>query len=179
MGDFSDFQKEIAQAAKGSFEDLRAAHPTEHFYAYALYTDSDAMTVVPAANSLEALAEVRKEMDVEVEERAPEFEWGTGEWRYDAWKAGYFNGISAKLRVRMRTEDVSLRAKAVHADMTAALRLLDQEGFFGVGETRNEVVLFVSISDDDRAIHLENDSAKTLNSPAAYQEFVERSEGWR
>lgn len=63
--------------------------------------------------------------------------------------------------------------------MTAALRLLDQEGFFGVGETRNEVVLFVSISDDDRAIQLENDSAKTLNSPAAYQEFVERSERWR
>lgn len=71
MSDFSDFKKEIAQAAKGSFEDLRAAHPEEHFYAYALYTDSDAMTVVPAANSLEALAEVRKEMDVEVEERAP------------------------------------------------------------------------------------------------------------
>ena len=176
MDNFSEFQKEIAQAAKTSFEDLRSARPTEHFYAYALYTDSSAMTVMPAANSVEALAEVRKEMDVEDDDRASEFKWSTGEWRYEAWKAEYFNGISAKLRARIDGEDFALRAKEVHADMTAALRLLDQGGFFGVGEARNNVVLFVSISDDDGAIRLEDDSAKILNSPTVYQSFIKRCE---
>ena len=176
LSDFSEFQQELARAARASFEDLRAARPVEHFYAYALYTDSSAMTVMPAANSLEALAEVRKEMDIEDGDRAPEYKWGTGEWRYEAWKAGYFAGISAKLRAQMDSEDVALRAKAVHGDMTAALHLLDQEGFFGVGDARNKVVLFVSISDDDGAIRLENDSALILNPPIVCQEFMKRYE---
>lgn len=37
------------------------------------------MTVMPAANSLEALAEVRKEMGIEDGDRAPEYKWGTGD----------------------------------------------------------------------------------------------------
>lgn len=174
LSNFSEFQQALARAARASFEDLRAARPDEHFYAYALYTDSSAMTVMPAANSLEALAEVRKEMEIEDGDRAPEFKWSTGEWRYEAWKAEYFAGLSAKLRAQRDSEGLALRAKAIHRDMTAALHLLDQEGFFGVGEARNEVVLFVSISDDDGAMRLENDSALILNPPIVGQEFIKR-----
>lgn len=174
MNDFSEFQKEIAQATRASFGDLRSAHPSEHFYAYSLYTDGSAMTIMPAANSLEALADVRKELDVEDDEQAPELKWSTGEWRYEAWKASGFNGISSKLRSRIESEDVAVRAKEVHADMIAAFRLLDRDGFFGVGAARDEIVLFVSISDDDAAFRLENESARILNSPAVFQAFATR-----
>lgn len=59
MSEFSDFQRDIADAARATFKALRALHPDEHFYAFALYTDSGAMTVVPAANSVEGLRRMR------------------------------------------------------------------------------------------------------------------------
>jgi hypothetical protein len=66
------------------------------------------MTVMPAANSLEALAEVRKAMDIGDDEAAPEFKWSTSEWKYEAWKAENFKSISAKLRSELKIPALKL-----------------------------------------------------------------------
>jgi hypothetical protein len=174
MDTFSDFQREIAHAARASFEDLRSARLGEHFYAYALYTDSSAMTVMPAANSIEALMQIRKEMDIPDDEEAPEFKWSVSEWKYEAWKASNLNGISAKLRSELEHADFPSFVERVHGDMVAALQLLDNEGYFGTGPDREQIVLFVSISDDDDAVRLENESAKVLNPAVVYEEFLRR-----
>ena len=169
-----DFQRELAHAARASFDDLRSARPGEHFYAYALYTDSSAITIMPAANSVEGLMQVRKEMDIPDDEEAPEFKWSVSEWKYEGWKAGNFNGISSKLRSELEHADFPSFAEKVHADMVAALKLLESEGFFGTGAQRNQIVLFVSISDDDDAARLENQSGKVLNPTIVYEEFLKR-----
>jgi Domain of unknown function (DUF4303) len=65
-------------------------------------------------------------------------------------------------------------ARQLHADMIAALRLLDREGLFGTGDERAAITLFVSISDDDAAEALENESAKALNPPAVADAFLRR-----
>ena len=174
MGTFSNFQREIAQAARASFDDLRSARPGEHFYAYALYTDSGVMTIMPAANSVEGLMQARKEMDIPDDEEAPEFKWSVPEWKYEAWKAGNFNAISSKLRSELEYAEFPTFAEKVQTDMVAALKLLDSEGFFGTGKERNQIVLLVSISDDDDAIRLENESAKVLNPALVYEEFLNR-----
>ncbi|QRR07156.1 DUF4303 domain-containing protein [Burkholderia sp. MS455] len=177
MIDFSDFQREIADAARATFKALRALHPDEHFYAFALYTDSGAMTVVPAANSVEGLSRVRAQQAVA--DPDPWYVWGCPEWAYAAAEASPFNVICGKLAdevlsptfVRSRFAEFS---RQLHADMIEALRLLDRDGLFGTGEAREAITLFVSISDDDAAEALENESAKALNPPAVADKFLRR-----
>lgn len=177
MSDFSDFQREIADAARATFRALRAQHPDEHFYAFALYTDSGAMTVVPAANSVEGLRRIREQQAVPDDD--PWYAWGFSEWAYAAAEASPFNAICGKLAddllspqfVRSRFSEFS---RQLHAEMIGALRLLDREGLFGTGDERAAITLFVSISDDDAAEALENESAKALNPPAVVDAFVRR-----
>lgn len=179
MIDFSDFQREIADAARATFKALRALHPDEHFYAFALYTDSGAMTVVPAANSVEGLSRVRAQQAVADDDPDPWYVWGCPEWAYAAAEASPFNAICGKLAdevlsptfVRSRFAEFS---RQLHADMIEALRLLDRDGLFGTGEAREAITLFVSISDDDAAEALENESAKALNPPAVADTFLRR-----
>jgi hypothetical protein len=128
------------------------------------------MTVMPAANSLEALAEVRKAMDIDDDEAAPEFEWHIGEWKYEAWKADNFRSISSELRDELKNTDFEIVARQLHLDMVAALQLLRDEHFF---EDSEHAVIFISISDDD-AFQVENESAKKLNSNTVCGEFFRR-----
>jgi len=56
--------------------------------------------------------------------------------------------------------------------MIAALKQMKERGFFkNIGEN---VVIFISSSNDDEAFDLENYSAKELNSEAVYLSFIER-----
>ncbi|KML47440.1 hypothetical protein VL15_32185 [Burkholderia cepacia] len=179
MDDFSDFQREIADAARATFKALRALHPDEQFYAFALYTDSGAMTVVPAANSVEGLSRIRAQQAIADDDRDPWYTWGFSEWAYAAAEASPFNAICGKLAdavlsprfARSRFAEFS---RQLHADMIEALRLLDRDGLFGTGEARAAITLFVSISDDDAAEALENESAKALNPPAVVETFLRR-----
>ncbi|MCA8019809.1 DUF4303 domain-containing protein [Burkholderia metallica] len=179
MSDFSDFQREIADAARATFRALRALHTDEHFYAFALYTDSGAMTVVPAANSVEGLRRMRTQQAIADDDPAPWCTWGFAEWAYAAAEASPFNALCGKLAdevlspqfVQSRFAEFS---RQLHTDMIEALRLLDRDGLFGTGEARAAITLFVSISDDDAADALENESAKALNPPAVADAFLRR-----
>jgi len=96
------------------------------------------------------------------------------EWKYEAWKAGNFNGILSKQRSELERADFPSFAAKIQTEMVAALKLLEGEGFFGTGAERNQIVLFVSIGDDDDAVRLENESAKALNLTTVYEEFLKR-----
>ncbi|MBN3832225.1 DUF4303 domain-containing protein [Burkholderia sp. Ac-20344] len=179
MSDFSDFQRDIADAARATFRALRALHPDEHFYAFALYTDSSAMTVVPAANTTEGLARIRAQQAVADNDPAPWFAWGFSEWAYASAEASPFNALCGKLADEVLSPQFAMSrfaefSRQLHADMIEALRLLDREGLFGTGDERAAITLFVSISDDAAAEALENESVKALNPPAVADAFLRR-----
>ncbi|UKD17086.1 DUF4303 domain-containing protein [Burkholderia aenigmatica] len=162
-----------------TYRALLAAHPDEHFYAFALYTDSGAMTVVPAANSDEGLKRVRERMEIGDDEKAPEFTWATGEWAYEAAEADSFNPLCEKLADTVLGPNIPEAKfgeffRDLQRDMIEALRLLDQEGLFGTGAEREKITLFVTISDDNGAEALENESARILNPPAVFDRFINR-----
>ncbi|MBN3822062.1 DUF4303 domain-containing protein [Burkholderia sp. Ac-20384] len=174
-----DFANEIADAARATYRALLAAHPDEHFYAFALYTDSGAMTVVPAANSDEGLKRIRKRMEVGDDEKAPEFTWATGEWAYESAEADSFNPLCERLADTVLGPNVPEAMfdaffKKLQRDMIDALRQLDREGLFGIGAEREKITLFVTISDDNGAAALEHESAKVLNPPAVFDRFIKR-----
>ncbi|VWB26961.1 hypothetical protein BLA13014_00996 [Burkholderia aenigmatica] len=169
-----DLIAHIAQATATVFSALRNEHPDEDFYAFALYTDSSAMSVQAAGNSEQALEEVLKN----AEDRSPESDaysrWASSEWAYEAFRGVGFKEISKALRESPDRSNFSKFKADAHAAMIEALRTADASGVFGTGTDREKIIIFVTITDDNDAEQLENDSAKQLNSPAAYQKFLNR-----
>ena len=179
----------IRDAARAAFGDLRRAHPQEAFYAFALYTDEGWMTIVPAANSEEGFRRATGEGMDPVNRRY--YRWATAEWAYETAGDEHFDAANALLNTpppgAEPTDEEADEAEeaeearryrekgdALLGSMVEGLRLLDAEGFFGTGEAREAVTLFVSISDSDEAEALETSSARQLNPPAVAAAFAAR-----
>ncbi len=175
----------IRDAARQAFGELRHAHPQETFYAFALYTDDGWMTIVPAANSEESFRRAAGD-DMDPVERAY-MRWATAEWACEAAGGEHFDAANALLNAAPEaapTDEAADKAgeapryreegNALLASMVEGLRLLDAEGFFGVGEAREKVTLFVSISDSDEAEEIETSSARQLNPPGVVAAFAAR-----
>lgn len=174
--DWVDLTQRLVAAARVSFSDLIAQRPGERFYAFILYTDADCYTALPSANSIEKHREKISAAGVEDRQDIAGYRWSIGEWAYEAWMDGAFSRICEDLSEASRRAGEAGRfaefRQQVHASLIDALATLDAQGFFGV--RRNEIVLFVSSSEYDEAMELENRSAQILNRPDAHAEFLQR-----
>lgn len=168
---------DIAAAARASFSHLLARHGEEVFYAFALYTDEDCWTVLPAANSLEQFqARVEAERTTDPQQLAAD-RWSTAEWAYECFAAEPFDVICEQLRDHCGAlpndpSEFSAFKAAVHEAMIAALKVLDDSGFFA--KHRDSAVLFITSSDGEEAEALEDRSARLLNPPGIYEAFRRR-----
>jgi hypothetical protein len=175
--DFSLVRDEIKDAARQAFEAVRANHPGEQFYTFALYSDESAMTIVPAANSEEAL---QRQVRADGSSAPAWLRWSTGEWAYEGEGSEHFDSVSRRINVDERYEESEPGAfeafrDNVYAAMVQALGDLDAEGFFGEGEAREAVTLFCSVTDADENLEqLDNESARQLNPAAVYEKFAAR-----
>lgn len=174
--DWSALTGRIAAAARISFADLIAQKNAESLYAFVLYTDADCYTVLPSANSLEKFNGKMIRDDVSDPGEMAGYQWSIGEWAYEAWKDEAFDPIcrelSAASQAAWTAGSFAGFRQQVHAAMIQALAALDAEGLFGAA--RNEAVLFISSTDYDEAIALENRSAEILNSAERYARFLRR-----
>lgn len=174
--DWIDLTERIVAASRISFSGLMAQRKGESFYAFILYTDGDCYTVLPSANSMEKHREKISREGIDDPQNMAGYQWSIGEWAYEAWKDEGFEGIcrdlSAASQSACETGSFAEFRNKVHASMIEALAVLDGEGFFG--PARNRTVIFISSTDGDESIALENASAKILNPPGMYQEFLKR-----
>ncbi len=179
--DPAKLRKDVRAAAERALKELRKKAGKEPLYAFALYSDDDAMTLIPAANTesgLRACAErygftTAKQIDGSLR-------WSTAEWAYEGVGADrQFNEICEHL-ARFATGDWPVAGghrrfrKQVYEAAIGALEDLDADGAFGRGKDRERLTLFVTISDSDVAPKLERASAKRLNSPEVYRRFQKR-----
>ncbi len=201
--DFAALRAQIRDAAEKAFAEVRESHPGEQFYAFALYTDDGAMTVEPAANSEEAYQQKIRQAGATSASQQAYYRWETAEWAYEAVGGNHFDGVYDALNVPDRygagaveatvepeedenqegdeafdegeedEEFTAFKGRLIQT-MTEALRDLDSAGFFGQGDERRKVTLFVSISDADQSTEIENASARKLNPEAVYEPFLRR-----
>jgi len=175
--DWIQLKEDIAAAARQSFSELFARHGDETFYAFALYTDEDCYTVVPAANSLEQYQAKMADLGEANPQELAYYRWASAEWAYEACAAEPFNPICNRLSAAcsMVSGDaaafVAFKAN-VHQAMIGALKLLDDENFFG--QRRDGALLFITSSDSDEAEAMENRSATLLNPSESCKAFLER-----
>lgn len=174
--DWVDLAERIVAASRSSFSDLMEQRKAESFYAFILYTDEDCYTVSPSANSIERHDEKVSRAGVDDPREMAGYKWSIGEWAYEAWKGDAFEAICRDLsdasQSACETGTFHEFRQQVHSSMIKALASLDGEGFFG--SARSGIVLFISSSDSDEAIEVENRSAQVLNSPEVHAEFVKR-----
>ena len=177
--DWTDLTQRMVAASRASFSDLMAIRRGERFYAFILYTDGDCYTVLPSANSIEKHHEKISKEGIEDAKNAAGYKWYFGEWAYEAWQDGEFTEICRDLSVasQLACEKGEFPAfrRQVHASMIKALAVLGGEGFFDPPRSASkELVVYVSSTDHEESIELENMSARILNSPEVHAEFIKR-----
>jgi hypothetical protein len=172
---WDEFENDVVDMTRGVFTDLQQAHPDEHFYAFALYSDGDGITICPAANSREGLARAfaRDEVDPDGEDWAY-YTWDTAEWTYEAPDSDRLRDICAALREAAEDSEPEAFVEQVVQVMIRTLGRLRDEGVFRPDGVAGAPTLFVSISDDHRAETIEAASAQALNDPAVFAGFTSR-----
>ena len=175
--DWEKLTADVVAATTAAFGSLISEKSDEHFYAFALYTDEDAETISPSANSTERYEVKLRDKGASNEKMVAWYKWGTAEWAYEAWNAKLFTEIYRDLEKHRKTlpeseVDLASYKNSVHECMISALKRMDENGFFAKG--REDITLFISSSDDDEAFDMENKSAKQLNTEQIYLPFLKR-----
>lgn len=173
---WNGFEAEVFKLVVQALEALQAEHSDERFYAFSLYTDSSAMTIAFAANSHEALERKLLEEDEEDRDDSRQYyTWATSEWKYEAWRGELFKSACKALREDVERSNIADFRKKLYAAMTNVLRALRQSDCFKSFAVQ-EPVLFVTVTDDETAEHVENETARVINSQSTYESFVNRFE---
>lgn len=173
---WSDTASQVYALSKQAFSNVLDDHPDERFYAFALYTDSSAMTLCLAANSLEKLNEKLdgEEEEDKTDEAVAYFKWTSSEWAYEALEGDAFAEINRALRTDEERDELDTFMQSLIRCMTDALGSLVNEGFFKRTGIIGEAVVFVTMTDDGAAQSIENNSASALNTGASLQLFLNR-----
>ena len=193
-----DFFKALAPAIRESvkteMKKIHTAAEDERIYAAALVTDSDCVTLFLAVNTEESLAwrdrkdrtekrlaMLRQYYSQELADQVAEGSFSLNrylpdEWDYSDGKDSGLNQVSKQLFDKEASlsdtpgdeyDEVHERFQNLFLEtVIEVFQELREEGVFGP-----EVTCFVSMSDDDRAEEIEDDSARRLNTREQYEQF--------
>ena len=173
---FERLLTDVKAAATAAIAELRAAHPGEHFYAFALYTDGGVAGISPAANTEEHLA--RRITDYKFTKPAEinYLRWSTSEWAYEGFGWAHFKpSYDEMMAVRHPPEGDDLPfpeyRRRVFRLMIDVLAAMDADGVFGRGAERERVTLLCSVTDPDDPMGLLDRSVRALNPPSVVARY--------
>jgi hypothetical protein len=160
----------IREAARSAFSSVRAAHPKDHFYYFALVTTADALRPGPSASSQEGLAAVLEENSALGHEYDPaDLRWSEADSPYNLEGDNFFADVDRLFldggdHRALPAGEFEAEVRKRYQAMEQALRDLDGEGFFGTPPERYQVVInIVAPGDEDEATILQR--AARLNPP--------------
>jgi len=165
--DYKELTDEIYEGARKAFTAIREEHKEDNVNLYALYSDSDAMTIVNIAGSTATLEDET-------------YRWCPEEWSYD--EGNEFLDIAYRLILTQHQDlpseiDIAEFREGVFEAAVSALERLDTEGFFGSGEQRDECVILFQVSDDDLD-KKQLEIVKRLNTAKVYDEYYKLWKSW-
>lgn len=143
--DSQELHSQIRIASQQAFSLVRSRNPNEKFCGYALYSDADAITVCPSANTLSNL----ESMIADDPGDAEYYRWSPAEWNHQFEGAEYFDQVSKALYEEVKgiksIEEHSRLKNSVYECCVAVLEDLKTEGFFN--DLDESGILVFSISD--------------------------------
>ncbi|CAH1205890.1 DUF4303 domain-containing protein [Paenibacillus sp. JJ-223] len=173
------FLKQFEERFRASFvEDLkRTLEQTrnERVYACAFGTDSDFVTLFLAVNTEESLArhiaDMKKKGLCNSKEDEIYFRWGCSEYQYG--DDTHFNDISKLLYAVENAYDYKDQLIEIIARV---VQETEPSVFAEYGQSKEDIVFFVSMTDDDQAEELENESVALMTRPELIEGFLKRYE---
>ena len=161
-------RKKIESAIKDCCLELKANHGQSNFYSFALYSDSEAASVAPSANTKDYLNELTNDDPSD----ATYYKWSPGEWQFEGVGAKHFNEISKELFF-LSSKANSSSEKSKHRNIifnciVEALINVHQSGFFN-SFAQNPIIVFSVIGNED--IKKEVRWISELNSIKEAEEF--------
>ncbi|MGE7911726.1 DUF4303 domain-containing protein [Lysinibacillus xylanilyticus] len=183
-GFFDELGKRMVMAIRSDFKGLSKIIGNERIYAVCLVTDSDAMTVFLAINTYEKMeskylkySQKDRSENLSDEVLYKTVKWVPAEWEYDDSDLEQSEMVLVSdylAEKRESIEDSRFREfeEKFYETMTETLLKLHNEGLFC--HEKDDITIFISISDDERAEMVENYSAGLLNSEDVKNEFVKR-----
>ncbi len=168
--DFESLTDEIRDGARKAFEAVRSAHPDQTVNSFALFSDDSAMTIVHAANSKEAIASID-------DDDKGDYIWNCAEWLFD--EGGEYLDIAYRMILPLHRDipseiDFEDFRAGVFESCIRALENLDREGFFGIGDSRADVIVLFQVGDSDEV----EGAVERLNTPEAYARYKAWYDSW-
>jgi hypothetical protein len=147
----SELRGLLSDAARMAFDELREAHPSEVFYAFALEVADGTAMVSASANTEGGLRRVAERFAAEgygqaerlASDEPGSLRWRTSDWVHKSVGAGHFEAANALIAETVDPEDSGAVVKA----LVGACRDLNREDFFGWGPERDGVVVLITTSD--------------------------------
>jgi hypothetical protein len=145
---------QVYKACKAEFSALISAHPDQHFYAFALWTDDSLQFLHPAANTEEALTATVRRYREEVDPRYGNIStragmrWSYGDWGFFGYQdGGHFNEVSQVLNsnwdMMVADDQFDGRVDALFDALLDGFRRLESEKFFETGLSRSKITLML------------------------------------
>ena len=188
---FNEIKKRIKEAVEKEFPRIKKELGKEKVYAVAFVTDSDCVTLWLGVNTYEFL----EKKDAEYAAKGyGETKWFPSEWGYSDGNS-QISRIGVELSEKMGSVISHIKSHADNLSYKQLYDLIENSGFSKLfietvtsafleliqsnvfGFNPDEVTYFISMSDDNRTVEIENNSANVLNSQKVYKEFKKRFEG--
>jgi hypothetical protein len=165
--DFDRVKGLLKEAVRSTLATLRAEHPDETFYGFAIY-DAEGTCPGPSANSEEKWRALVERKNLADDDDRFFYRWSSAEWAYEGVAAEAFDEIGDLLTSEEPENWLEFQARSFGASIFALKELAD-EGVFGSGPSR--ITAFFSLSDDELAPWLEWESARRINPPEVFAAF--------
>ena len=186
---FSEIGPKIKKAVIADYPGIRKKIGKEKPYALAFVSDDEYITFWLGINTYEHLEKTDAKYGKDGHEYTTK--WNPAEWGYmiaDAQLAKISDILSEKMdeifdQLESEAGDLSFEEYGALVEstgypdlfiktLTAVFQELIQADVFGLEP--DAATYFITMSDDERSVEIENNSAKILNSKKVYEEFLRR-----
>ncbi|WP_433746646.1 DUF4303 domain-containing protein [Paenibacillus amylolyticus] len=169
----SEFEKQFRAGFLPDLEQTLAKVQHEKVYACAFGTDSDWVTLFMAVNTEESLAahisRMKEQGLCDSEEDEIYYRWGCSEYQYG--EDTHFNHIS---RLLYATEEVREYKDEIIRIIAKVVNETADDVFAQYGQIKADITFFVSLTDDDLAEEIENQSVHQMTVPGLVSTFLKR-----
>lgn len=176
---FQNLENEIEEATKKAFQEMVTQHQSERIYAFALYSDEEAMTVCPATNTLDFL-ETKPKNDFTY------YKYDPAEWKYEGKGADeIFSKICDQLYDEVEDEKYDEEEELfeefqqqVYQTCIDVLIKLKNKNFFK-NILGYDIFLMFSVTDYEQDRHVLTKTITTLNENMYQDEYLDWMKTWR
>ncbi|MNJ37255.1 hypothetical protein D3C77_320660 [compost metagenome] len=169
----TEFERLVREGFLQDLKQILSEVAREKVYACAFGTDSDLVTLFLAVNTEESLARHIADMKskglCDDAESEIYYRWDCSEFQYG--QESHFNHIS---RFLYATEDTYQYKEEMVNILAKVVKETNNEFFAQYEQVKENITFFVSMTDDELAEELENQSVVLMTSPALVPSFLAR-----